>query len=117
MTNEIRKYKVNINSLLEKHKKIIILIFLIGLFCYYLTWTISQPYDSCPDEYMKWDICKYMFENNKLPRGDDPSIRNPIWGISYAFQPIFTYMISTIFMKIASIFTMNQFSLVVAARL
>ena len=117
MTNEIKKYKVNINNFLEKHKKIIMLLFLIILFCYYLIWTVSQPYDSCPDEYMKWDICKYMFENNKLPRGDDPSIRNPIWGISYAFQPIFTYMISTIFMKIASIFTMKQFSLVVAARL
>ena len=117
MTNEIKKYKVNINNFLEKNKKIIMLLFLILLFCYYSIWTVSQPYDSCPDEYMKWDICKYMFENNKLPRGDDPSIRNPIWGISYAFQPIFTYMISTIFMKIASIFTMNQFSLVVAARL
>lgn len=66
---------------------------------------------------MKWDICKYLYENNKLPRGEEESIRNPIWGISYAFQPIFTYMIGAGFMKIASIFTQNEFALVVSARL
>ena len=66
---------------------------------------------------MKWDICKYIFENNKLPKGDEQAIRNPIWGISYAFQPILTYMIGAGFMKVASIFTIDKFSLVVAARL
>lgn len=101
----------------KKHKSAIIAIFLVCLFCYYFIWTISQPFNSCPDEGMKWDICKYIFENNKLPKGDEQTIRNPIWGISYAFQPILTYMICTVFMKVASIFTINQFLLVVAARL
>ena len=66
---------------------------------------------------MKWDICKYIYENNKLPHGEDEAIRNPIWGISYGFQPILTYMIGAVFMKIISIFTTHQFALVVAARL
>ena len=66
---------------------------------------------------MKWDICKYIYENNKLPHGEDEAIRNPIWGISYGFQPIFTYMIGAVFMKIISIFTTHQFALVMAARL
>ena len=101
----------------KKRKSAIIAIFLVCLFCYYFIWTISQPFNSCPDEGMKWDICKYIFENNKLPKGDEQTIRNPIWGISYAFQPILTYMICTVFMKVASIFTINQFLLVVAARL
>lgn len=101
----------------KKHKSVIIAIFLICLFCYYFIWTTSQPYNSCPDESMKWDICKYIFENNKLPRGEEETIRNQIWGISYAFQPILTYMIGAGFMKVASIFTMDEFSLVVAARL
>ena len=56
-------------------KKIIITLFLICIFCYYLTWTISQPFNSCPDEGMKWDICKYIYENNKLPHGEDEAIR------------------------------------------
>lgn len=101
----------------KKHKQLILMIFLLGLFGYYLIWTISQPYNSCPDEGMKWDICKYVSEHNSIPDGRDESIRNPIWGISYAFQPILTYMICAMFMKIASIFTTNQFALVVSARL
>lgn len=101
----------------KKHKSVIIAIFLVCLFCYYFIWTTSQPYNSCPDESMKWDICKYIFKNNKLPRGEEETIRNQIWGISYAFQPILTYMIGAGFMKVASIFTMDEFSLVVAARL
>ena len=109
MTKILKKMKEN--------KKIIITLFLICIFCYYLTWTISQPFNSCPDEGMKWDICKYIYENNKLPHGEDEAIRNPIWGISYGFQPILTYMIGAVFMKIISIFTTHQFALVMAARL
>ena len=101
----------------KKHKQLILIIFLLGLFCYYLIWTVAQPYNSCPDEGMKWDICKYIFEHNSIPDGRDESIRNPMWGISYAFQPILTYMIGAVFVKIASIFTTNQFVLVVSARL
>lgn len=101
----------------KKNKKIIMAIFLIGLFCYYLIWTVSQPYNSCPDEKMKWDICKYIAEHNSIPDGRDESIRDSAWGISYAFQPILAYMICAVFVKIASIFTTQQFALVVAARL
>ena len=101
----------------KKNKKIIMTIFLIGLLCYYLIWTVSQPYNSCPDEKMKWDICKYIAEHNSIPDGRDESIRDSAWGISYAFQPILTYMICAVFVKIASIFTTQQFALVVAARL
>mgnify|MGYP004656397139 CR=1 FL=1 len=101
----------------KKHKQLILMIFLLGVFCYYLIWTISQPFDTCPDEKMKWDICKYISEHNSIPDGRDESIRNPMWGISYAFQPILTYMIGAVFVKIASIFTTNQFVLVVSARL
>ena len=101
----------------KKNKKIVMAIFLISLFCYYLIWTVSQPYNSCPDEKMKWDICKYIAEHNSIPDGRDESIRDSAWGISYAFQPILTYMICAVFVKIASIFTTQQFVLVVAARL
>lgn len=101
----------------KKNKKIIMAIFLIGLFCYYLIWTVSQPYNSCPDEKMKWDICKYIAEHNSIPDGRDESIRDSAWGISYAFQPILTYMICAVLVKMASIFTTQQFALVVAARL
>ena len=60
-------------------------------------WSASQPFNSGPDEGMKMDICKYIAQNNKLPHGGDEAVRNPIWGISYGFTPIFSYIISSIF--------------------
>lgn len=105
------KQKIKIE---EKHVKILFVIF---MFCLFLLWAIKQPYDAAPDEYMKYDICRYIFNHNKLPHGGDEEIRNPIWGISYGFTPIVAYMFSTLFMKITSFFSQNDFVLVVAARL
>lgn len=105
------KPKVKIN---EKVFKVILVIF---VFVLCLAWAIAQPYNSAPDEEMKYDVCRYLVEHGKLPHGGDESIRNPIWGISYAFTPILSYMISAVFMKIAMIFTTNEFAIVVAARL
>lgn len=88
----------------KKHKKILMTIFLIGLFCYYLIWTVSQPYNSCPGEKRNGifanilqNIIQYLTEENE-------SIRDSIWGISYAFQPILTYIICAVFVKIAFTF-------------
>lgn len=54
MTNEIKKYKkINITNFVEKckkHKKLILGIFLIFVFSYFLIWTVSQPFNKCPDE-------------------------------------------------------------------
>ena len=121
MTNEIKKYKkINITNFVEKckkHKKLILGIFLIFVFSYFLIWTVSQPFNKCPDEGMKWKICKYIAKHGSIPQGGNEEIREPDWGISYAFQPILTYMIGGVFVKIASFFTNDKFALVVAARL
>ena len=101
----------------KKNKKVLIGIFLVCVFGYYLIWVITQPFNMAPDEAMKYDICNYLYKNNKLPLGTDEAIRDKLWGISYAFQPILTYMVGAIFMKIMSIFSTEQFALVVAARL
>ena len=89
----------------DKYKKAI---FVAILFIIYFVWSMQQPYNCGPDEYMKFDIVKYIVENNKLPHGGDESIRNPIWGISYGFSPILAYIISAIFIKITFIFTGTQ---------
>ena len=101
----------------SKHKKLILGIFLIFVFSYFLIWTVSQPFNKCPDEGMKWKICKYIAKHGSIPQGGNEEIREPDWGISYAFQPILTYMIGGVFVKIASFFTNDKFALVVAARL
>lgn len=99
---------------IEKIAKVMLAVFVFGL-C--LAWAIAQPYNSAPDEEMKYDVCRYLVEHGKLPHGGEESIRNPIWGISYAFTPILSYMISAIFMKIAMIFSADEFVIVVAARM
>ena len=99
-----------------KREKIAKFVFVIFVFLIYFIWACSQPYNAAPDEGMKYDICKYIVENNKLPHGGDEAIRSPIWGISYGFTPILAYMISSVFMRIVMLFTTNEFAILVGAR-
>jgi len=78
---EMKKYQKK-----EKYLERLFVVFVFGLL---LAWSISIPAMGAPDEGMKMDICRYLAENHKLPHGGDPSIRNGIWGISYAFMPNF----------------------------
>ena len=64
------------------------LAFLAGIFFFCVHWAHLLPLDAGPDEKMRYDIPMYIYEHGKLPHGGDPSIRNPIWGTSYAFLPI-----------------------------
>lgn len=98
----------------EKYIKIA---FIILIFAMTLTWAIIQPNNEGPDEGMKMDICQYIAKYGKLPHGGDPEIRNPIWGISYGFTPILSYIVGGLFVKIASIFTSDMHILYISARL
>lgn len=98
----------------EKYLKIL---FVAIMFVVCVLWAVYQPFNEGPDERMKMDICQYILEhNNTLPTGEEKEIINPIWGISYGFTPILSYMLSALFVKIAMIFTTNATVLLVAAR-
>lgn len=97
-------------------KILLIIIFLIYVFSLCFSWSVTMDYDTGPDEHMKYDVCRYIFENKNLPHGGDESIRDPIWGLSYAFTPILSYIFSAIFMIITSVFTNNSTILLIAAR-
>lgn len=106
--------------MLEKIKdkeRCIKITFVICIFILSLTWAIIQPDTSAPDEIMKMDICRYIAENGKLPHGGDEAIRDPSWGISYAFSPILSYIIGGGFIKIVSFFTQELHIYYIAARL
>ncbi len=90
--------------------------YLICLFLALTIWSMATTSGSGPDEAMKYDICNYIASHGKLPDGTDPALRNPIWGISYGFTPILSYMISGVFLKIAFLFTTNVYWLYVAVR-
>ena len=98
----------------EKHVQIIYIIFITAVA---ITFATLMPISAGPDEGMKMDICKYVAEHNSLPHGGDEAVRNPLWGISYGFTPILSYIFGGIFMKITGIFTQDIHALYVSARL
>lgn len=89
----------------KKIETILKIAIIVCAFSVYFVWSFSQPYNSAPDEGMKYDICKYVANNNTIPHGGDEAVRNKTWGISYGFMPILSYIISAVFMKIAMCFT------------
>lgn len=36
---------------------------------YYFIWSCTKPYNYAPDEYMRYSVSKFIFENNRLPVG------------------------------------------------
>lgn len=108
-------------KLIDKNKKIIrnalIIIILIYVFGMCLSMAINTEYNSAPDEDMKYDVCRYIYNNSKLPHGGDESIRSAKYGISYAFMPILSYIFSAVFMRVFDIFSNSFTSLVIYARL
>ena len=65
---------------------------------------------------MRYQIPQFIYEYGKLPRGDEPLIRNEDWGISYAFNPILSYMASAVLMKGMSLFSTDEWMLLISAR-
>ena len=92
------------------------ILFFLFLLVFYLMWARVQPMGAGPDEQMRYHIADYIYKHGSLPVGDDPSVRNVVWGISYAFSPILSYMIAAVFMKAVSFVTTAPFALLLAAR-
>ena len=91
--------------------------FCVVVFALLLVWAGIQPFNASPDEYMRLDVINYVFNHGALPHGGDAAIRNDLWGISYAFQPYLSGILSALFMKVTSIFTTNDGALLMAARM
>ena len=86
----------------EINEKTMTLVFVLLAFVLLTVWAMTQPFDSGPDEHMRYLVADYIYKyHGALPRGDDPEVRNKVWGISYAYYPIVSYMVSAVFMRIA----------------
>lgn len=92
------------------------ILFLLFLFCFYFMWARIQPLNASPDEQMRYRIAQYIYEHGSIPRGDDPAVRDAVWGISYAFFPVLDYMIAAVFMRVMSLVSTAPFALLLAAR-
>lgn len=102
---------------LEQQQKKIQIVYLVLLFVFSSMWMWIQPLNASPDEGMRYLIPQYIFNHGKLPIGTDPEIINWIWGSSYGFNPITSYIISALFMRITAIFTGDPVILLRSARM
>ena len=108
----LKKKKTEINE------KTMTLVFVLLAFVLLTVWAMTQPFDSGPDEHMRYLVADYIYKyHGALPRGDDPEVRNKVWGISYAYYPIVSYMVSAVFMRIARLFTNPGYSMFKIARM
>lgn len=110
---EILETEVN----LEQRQKKLVIGYLIFLFLFSCMWMWVQPFSVSPDEEMRYLIPQYIFNHGKLPVGNDPEIMNWMWGSSYGYNPITSYIISAFFMKITAIFTTDFTALLMSARM
>lgn len=101
----------------DQKEKILTRSFLALMFVFILAWIVLQPLNSSPDEEMRFDVIKYLFYHGTLPRGDNPLIIHPFWGISYAFSPYLSGMLSAALMRIVALFTKSEYMLLCTARI
>ena len=92
-------------------------IFLFCIFIFYFLWAYVQDLNISPDELMRYQIPEYICKYGRLPHGGEEAIRHPLWGISYGFSPILSYMISAVFMKVTGLFTTSPQALLMSARM
>lgn len=90
---------------------------MIGYFIFLSIWMFHIAMDVAPDEKMRFQIPKFIFNHGKLPTLFDKSIIDEKYGFSYASQPCLPYMIGAVFMRIASIIGVSSGHLFYAARL
>lgn len=95
----------------------VVALYLGGVFLFLMAWMIIQPLNASPDELMRYDIVGFLLEHGTLPDGRDPEIRHELWGISYAFNPILSYMLMAVPAKIVSLFTSSPTAILLAARM
>ena len=95
-------YKKKIGQYIHEHGVEIAVVF--SFFLWFLLWSCILPYNSGPDEYMRYDVVKYIYQYRTLPRGDDPILCTAnTWGVSYAYSPYLAYLMGAGFMYVAAI--------------
>lgn len=92
---------------------------LVGLvFVLVFAWAMTATAPGGPDEGMRYQVARYLYKHpGVLPHGEDEAVRNARWGISYAFYPILSYMVSAVFMWITAIFDSSKEALLHGARM
>lgn len=103
---------------LEINEKSMTILFVMLAFILMTIWAMTQPFGAGPDERMRYLVVEYICKHHgALPKGDDPAVRNEVWGISYAYYPIISYMISAAFIRFFGLFVDLGYSAFKVARM
>ena len=89
----------------------------LACFALYAAWACLLPISQAPDEATRLAVPFWIAQNGTLPNGFEPSIRNTLWGISYAFTPYGSSLLSAVFVRAASSLSLGTCAQVAAARL
>ena len=90
-------------------------LFLLAIAAYYTLW-IFQPLNFSPDEAMRFEVTRFLFDHGRLPVNEETI--NELWGVSYAHLPtMFCNVFGAPFMKIGALFTHDATALLRAARM
>lgn len=115
---DIVDYESVIDMNENKKKNILLFSYLLFIFLIMLFYSIKQPFNYGPDEYMRYKIPLYIYNHNNLPLPDNKEVVVEIFNASYAYYPTqLPAIISAFFMKIFSIFSNSENMLVIASRL
>ena len=101
----------------RRKERIFAMLLVLTAAAFYFSWSYMMPYGEGPDEAMHYDVVDFIHTYGFLPRGDDPRIRNDIWGFSYAFSPILPFIIGAGIDAVLKLFTTDFFVLIMGARM
>lgn len=90
--------------------------FIVCLYFAILFLAIHLQQNDAPDEYMRDDISLYIFNNGKLPFGNEEELCANVWGYSYAFLPYLTSVLALPLMRLFYFISPTQYSLLFAMR-
>lgn len=100
-----------------KGERLFQLLLVLILFALYLHLASVLPTEQAPDEEMRFDLARWIYENGRLPIGNEEEIVNPIWGFSYAYNPYLPSMLAGLFMRGAGALGAGDHGLLIAARM
>jgi Dolichyl-phosphate-mannose-protein mannosyltransferase len=97
-------------------ERVLTVAFIVACFVLYASWAWVIPFNAAPDESLRYVLVRYISEHGSIPVGTDPSIRDPIWGTSYAFEPILAPLVAAFLRSVAGLFTTDPGVLLLASR-
>ena len=101
----------------KKNYDLTLLLIIMALLVYYLIIAYNLLFNKNPDELLRYKIPLYIYRHGALPVGTNKEVMLPFGNFSYAYYPqLLGGILSSIFMKIMSLFSTKPTLLVFAAR-